>query len=271
MFKFVLNTTLICPNECSYCPLEKIPQGSYRGPKNMTWEVFEKCVNNCPKGTTFHFSGLGEPFINPLCTDMILYAYDQGHHVVCYTTLSHTSTEDLEKLSRVRFGLFQVHVPDKEGLFNEKKLIQPREKYIALKEKIKKLRITCVGGKPVDWAVDIFGDMIEEVPIWPRAGHLDNGLVQIPTFKSVKCGKYLLKHMVWPDGSVCVCCIDFQNDFPIGNLQDPNFFKERMQKLEPLIQLQLDPSTDIICKHCEFAIPLNSEPAYIQIDQIHDP
>lgn len=257
MLKFVLNTTLICPNDCSYCPLEVIPKGNYKGVKNMTWDVFQKCIDNCPPGTTFHFSGLGEPWINPRCTDMVLYAHEKQMHVVAYSTLSHTTIEDLERMKDVPFGLFQVHVPDKNGLFHEAKLTQAREKYIALKENISKLRITCVGGGPVDWAVEIFGDMIEDVPICPRAGHLTNGLAIIPSFRKVKCGKYLLKHMVWPDGTVCVCCIDFQNDFPIGNLTDPNFFKEREAKLLPIIEQQLNPLSNIICKHCEFAIEVD--------------
>lgn len=259
MLRFVLNTTLICPNACSYCPLDQIPKGNYRGIKTMTWEIFKNCIDNCPEGTVFHFSGLGEPFINPRCTDMILYVYEKGHDVLVYTTMSHTTVEDIERLKHIPFVLWQTHVPDEKGLFSEKKLIQPKEKYEALRDNIKKLRITCVGGTPVQWAKDIFGDIIEEVPIWGRAGHLDNGLADIPSYSTVKCGKYLMKHMVWPDGSVCVCCIDFQNDFEIGNLQDHNFFKERPSKLQKIIDLQKDPNSNIICKRCEFAIPLETK------------
>jgi hypothetical protein len=55
----------------------------------------------------------------------------------------------------------------------------------------------------------------------------------------------------------CMCCIDFQNDFPIGNLTDPNFFKEREAKLLHIIEQQLNPLSNIICKNCEFAIEVD--------------
>jgi hypothetical protein len=59
---------------------------------------------------------MSEPFLNPACADMIVYAYEKGHKLFLYTTLVGMNYEHLEKIKNVKFenGLI-LHLPDADG------------------------------------------------------------------------------------------------------------------------------------------------------------
>jgi hypothetical protein len=88
-------------------------------------------------GTTFHFSGLGEPWINPKCTDMVSIRTRERKCMLSPILHYLTRTiEDLERMKDIPFVLFQVHVPDKRGLFHEVKTHSSKRKIRSFKRRI---------------------------------------------------------------------------------------------------------------------------------------
>jgi len=52
-----------------------------------------------------------EPWLNPQCTDMVLYAHNRGHKLRVYTTLVGMGQSDIERLAEIHFVHFSVHIP----------------------------------------------------------------------------------------------------------------------------------------------------------------
>ena len=50
----------------------------------MDFDDYKKAIDKVPAGTRIDFSGMCEPFTNPHCTDMILYAAEKGFPLALY-------------------------------------------------------------------------------------------------------------------------------------------------------------------------------------------
>ena len=115
MPRLEITTHVGCPINCTDCP-QKLLQASYTGVKDLSFEDFKLAVDKLPEGTRVDFSGMCEPFCNPKCTDMILYARDKGFPLALYTTLQGSTKEDYERLKDVEFEVVTIHLPDEEKL-----------------------------------------------------------------------------------------------------------------------------------------------------------
>ena len=78
-------------------------------------------IDKLPKEIRITFSGFTEPWLNKKCTDMLLYAHEQGHPVSVFTTAVAMSLKDVERIKDVPFvggpnGGFTLHLPDLERL-----------------------------------------------------------------------------------------------------------------------------------------------------------
>ena len=60
---------------------------SYGQPTQMSFDNFKKCLSKLPKSVKISFSGYTEPFLNPNCSKMIVYAHEQNFPVEVCSTL----------------------------------------------------------------------------------------------------------------------------------------------------------------------------------------
>ena len=89
-----INTNIACRVQCDFCPQtllidkysskNKIKNIDYGNPALMSFETFKTCLDKIPKSVTILFSGYTEPFLNPECTKMILYAHNSGYTIQVY-------------------------------------------------------------------------------------------------------------------------------------------------------------------------------------------
>jgi hypothetical protein len=52
----------------------------------MTFDTFKQCLDKIPLHIHIHFSGMSEPWLNPECTRMLLYAHEKGYEMAVYAT-----------------------------------------------------------------------------------------------------------------------------------------------------------------------------------------
>lgn len=81
----------------------------------MSLDMFKVCLDKLPKSVGIRFTGFSEPFLNPACSDMILYAQERGHTIRVSTTLVGMTPRDVEAIESVPFELFNVHFPSEDS------------------------------------------------------------------------------------------------------------------------------------------------------------
>ncbi len=250
-----ISTGVGCSPNCSFCP-QKTHVTNYAARSSefkMSMETFETCLNNIPKHIEIMFAGMAEPWLNSLCTDMLLAAHAAGHRVSVYTTCVGMKEADVERFKHLPFDLFCIHLPDDAGKMH----VNVSEEYLKALQaclKIPRATLMCVGQvhPAVQKAINRkVGDGTKS--LISRAGN-------VPGMKAVyKSGK--LKHLacmdhsvLLPNGEVALCCCDYSLQHILGNLtQAPHrelFKGDEWQRLMTGLQ---DESIDIICRKCELS------------------
>ena len=108
-----ITTKIGCVNACVYCPQGRIvaAYAKVSSVTMMSFEVFKACLGKVPKDVLIVFAGMCEPWLNPECTDMVVYAHKHGYKVLVHTTLVNMRPNDVDVLSNCSFRLFDVHLP----------------------------------------------------------------------------------------------------------------------------------------------------------------
>ena len=114
-----LTLAMGCPLNCHYCPQELLLNRYFENDQHrchmMSFDTFKTILTRVKKGGSVCFSGMCEPFLNPQCVDMILYAYQQGFKILLFTTLVGLQKDGVEKLKGIEFDGITLHIPDKEN------------------------------------------------------------------------------------------------------------------------------------------------------------
>lgn len=259
-----------CVIDCAFCP-QKTLLNVYNADKTMTFENFKQVIDKLPKEIRITFSGFTEPWLNKRCTDMLLYAYEQGHPVSAFTTGVGMTVQDVERLKDVKFttgpnGGFCLHLPDQERI--AKHPITPRyleviKRFKELESEIQGFYVMCMGEVHDDikpyWpeaSIPEFwsraGNLLGEAIIKPelqkyqdRFKHMDHG--DAP--RTCGCVEDLYHNVVLPNGDVSLCCMDYGLEQIIGNIYT--------QEYEDIIP---KPKTCFsLCQRCENGISPESK------------
>ena len=259
-----------CVIDCAFCP-QKTLLNVYNADKTMTFENFKQVIDKLPKEIRITFSGFTEPWLNKRCTDMLLYAYEQGHPVSAFTTGVGMTLQDVERLKDVKFtigpnGGFCLHLPDQERI--AKHPITPRyleviKRFKELESEIQGFYVMCMGEVHDDikpyWpeaSIPEFwsraGNLLGEAIIKPelqkyqdRFKHMDHG--DVP--RTCGCVEDLYHNVVLPNGDVSLCCMDYGLEQIIGNIYT--------QEYEDIIP---KPKTCFsLCQRCENGISPESK------------
>jgi len=121
-----ITTVIGCKNLCAYCPQGELLKAYLRADPEakhrlMTMAMFRTIERKLPKKNIIFFCGMSEPFQNPKCTDMILYAYKKGRKIIIFTTLMGLSVSNLKRLFSIipatdRNVKYVIHLPSKKKL-----------------------------------------------------------------------------------------------------------------------------------------------------------
>src|SRR5947209_7609624 len=94
-----ITTRIGCRQACTSCPQSSHTKGwsrlieaarqsrpSKSFDRMMSLATFKTCLDKIPRDVQIFFAGSVEPYLNPDCTAMILYAHEKGYQMRLYTT-----------------------------------------------------------------------------------------------------------------------------------------------------------------------------------------
>jgi len=273
----VVTTTIGCKVACSYCPQGKFTRAQRakqesggESVRRMLPERFRAYLASVPNSVKVSFAGYAEPFLNPHCTELILYAAQKGHTIAVNTTLVGFPAKDVERLAAIDFESFTLHLPGFiDGLPNENMPVDGA--YLESLETLleaglpTQLRSHGEATHPdVQALLDAHGLQLQRVGIRAFAGAVD--LEKTTRFGEVNVrlnkrheGKMhtcprIYQNQLLPDGDVILCCQDWEQRHILGNLgRDQWSDLERSEEMQKIRRGFEDPSIDTLCRVCEDA------------------
>ena len=261
MRKLEVTTTASCSVACHFCPhgTYRAEYAKTRGESVMRLETFIDCLKNIPTEVDISFGGMTEPFQNPQCADMIIYAERKGHSVEVFSTLAGLSLSDLERVlaewkPRDRF---YVHLPSSGGIERLYVTDAYRSKLRRLISFGANIEFHYHGAALHEGLLDLgLKDQMNYWPIHDRAGN-EAKLFRIGERKSgrIACIMNMEVNILLPDGSVLACSQDFGLKHVIGNLlKDKPADLYSSESFLSLQRGQENPQQEIMCRYCHFAV-----------------
>ena len=246
-----ITTHIGCPIDCRDCP-QALLRERYKGKLTMDFEDYKKAIDKVPTEARIDFSGMCEPFCNPRCTDMILYAHEKGHPLALYTTLQGATMEDYERLRGIPFEVVTIHLPDCEG----------RSHFKITDEYLEVLaNFFChnysVHGQMDDRVRPYLRQRNLITFMHDRAGNVeDRPHRTIGTERHLRCmtsGRAMDHNVLLPDGTVLMCCMDYGMTGVFGNLFEQSYDEVIHSKEAERMRATLIKG-ESICRHCANAI-----------------
>ncbi|KAA3607621.1 MAG: hypothetical protein D8M57_10285 [Candidatus Scalindua sp. AMX11] len=266
MASIQITTQIGCRNSCDYCPQDLLIEANRKtdGSLIMTFDTFKTCVKKIPLQVAIWFAGMCEPWSNPKCTKMLLYAHEQGHGIGVFTTLVGMSTADLDLLQLVPFQFFRIHLPSKSGIES----IKISDNYLRCLGKV------ISNGIPVTFhchdqvvpevvsILDQNGYRAELRSLYRRAGNISvSGRLKAGKRRgAIACQRRSRSNVLLPNGDVLLCSNDYGMKHTLGNLLETSyeslFTGSEFQKIQ---RGQTDESLDVLCRYCDnFAYDLDA-------------
>jgi radical SAM protein with 4Fe4S-binding SPASM domain len=276
-----ITTSSFCSNNCSFCP-QKLFLTAYasklqKADRLMSMETFQKAVSWAPPGFYIYFSGFSEPFMNPLCTEMILYAHKHKRHVGLFTTLMGATMKDIKKI------LTTLTIrPGEDGLIIHLPSENKIENIIVTGDYLQMLKyILSISGDNIELhyhGYNLRKEVKEVVTSLKRKVHFVKlvsrpGTIKLPNESLRKrlrgcigCKRLgMHEHVILPDGTVVLCCNDFGMKHVLGNIYKEDYESVRNSKEMKRILRGFDnENIDILCRNCNSAINQADRLAYLK-------
>lgn len=250
MGRLEITTHIGCPVNCTDCP-QALLRSQYHGKRDLDLDDFKRAIDKVPQDVRIDFSGMCEPFVNPQCTDMILYAAERGHPLALYTTLQGLSMEDYERIKSVMFEVITIHLPDEAGRSH----FNITDEYLSVLNAAHCDSYSCHG--PIDKRV------------WPylkqrglitfmhdRAGNVEGRPhINLDTHCELICitsGWEMNHNVLLPDGTVIMCCMDYGMTGVFGNLFTQTYNEVLNSEAAQTMRHTLE-TGESICRHCSNA------------------
>ena len=269
-------TNVGCRIQCKFCPqddimtsyakTENISKIEFGSPPLMTYQKFVSMLEKIPKDVVIIFSGFTEPYLNPECGKMIMYTFEKGYRMEVYSTLVGMTLEDVDILKKIEKKLIRltIHLPDVEkyakiAITNQFK--QVLEKIVSLS--IENTYFMTMGTVPEE-IEKIIGIKVHASQMVNWAGHIDDGLATERIDGPMICSMHEdmdnknIPPIILPSGDVVLCCKDWSMEYILGNLLECTFEELHQSKTyKEVTQKMASKNDDILCRNCEFAVPVN--------------
>jgi hypothetical protein len=258
-----------CVVDCAFCPQITLVENTknYQGDRLLKLENFKKVIDKLPKDIRITFAGFTEPWLHSKATEMVEYAYAQGHPIAVFTTGVGMKPDDVYRLAKLKYaqgpnsGLV-LHLPDQERIAKH----PVNNTYISVVKAFKEIAPTvdnfytmCMSDQVHEKVREFFPQA--HVPeFWSRAGNLLNEITIKPDLikvadrvKSIYHGEEqltcnqpedLYHNVLLPNGDVSLCCQDYSLKHIIGNL-----FDQEYDDILPKTNSCFD-----LCRYCENGI-----------------
>ena len=243
-----ITTHIGCPINCTDCP-QALLRERYDGRLDLDFEDYKKVIDKLPDGR-IDFSGMCEPFANPKCTDMILYAAEK-HPIALYTTLQGSTMEDYERLKGVKFDIVVLHIPDKDGRSH----FQVTDEYLELLKAWDCHSYSCHGAID-DRVLPVLKHRPIITYIHDRAGNVKDRPHKTVPNRHIYCAtsiKAMNHNVLLPDGTVLMCCMDYGMTGVFGNLFTQSYEEVLNSPTAKAMRETLNEG-ESICRHCTNAI-----------------
>jgi len=175
---------------------------------------------------------MSEPFLNPQCSEMMLYAHERGHEIWFASTLVGLSIDQWKTISDIPFNYVLLHVADEN-----------KHSHIPVTTEYKQLLQDVISACEKTAALKVFhchGQLHREIEntvknakwrisykIHDRAGHeKDPALQHRYVHEDIYChhnGMLLQYTMLHPDGRVVLCHCDITMQYVLGNLLENEY------------------------------------------------
>ncbi len=264
-----VTTVIGCKINCRYCPQKLLLQNYFINPQRdsiMTMDTFLMCLTHLPSKCNIQFCGMSEPFLNPLCIDMIQKTYESGRSIELYTTLVGITQEKLDRLLKIPIDFVNIHVADEQGYAD----IPVTEEYFGLVERAINHRrqdgsyfvnLCNAQGDPHPRIKKMCeGKFDISTSLHDRAGNLqDENLLhkqnELGILSCTLCGQDLNHNVLLPDGTLLLCCMDYGMKHVLGNLRKEAY--EEIMAGESIKRIKKgllgDDKIDILCRKCSYA------------------
>ena len=261
-----------CRVNCKYCPqallLEKYFKDKPKRKSVMEFEDFKIIISKVKRGGTICFSGMCEAFHNKQCTDMILYAYEQGYKISLLTTLIGAEKSDIDRLKRVKFDSITLHIPDEQE--NSKIIVDDKylEVFHTFHSSFQVSSYSCHGAPHHDIVNYLSEKIVLSSKMFDRAGNLQIGKKSSPKGEIV-CMVGTIGHygnwtpQVLPDGTVTLCCMDYAMKHVLGNILTMEVGEIISgREYRKVVEGMKDENRDILCRKCSGAKEISALQSY---------
>lgn len=242
-----ITTHIGCPIDCTDCP-QRLLRSRYKGRTDLSFEDYKTVIDKVPAGTRIDFSGMCEPFVNPMCADMILYAAGKGFHLALYTTLQGATLRDYERLKGVQYDVVTIHLPDKEGRSH----FNITDEYLEVLSRWECHNYSC-HGQIDDRVIPVIKSRNIITYMHDRAGNVEcRPHITLGTEQSIWCitsGKAMDHNVLLPDGTVLMCCMDYGMTGVFGNLIEQSYV-DVLRSPEAEAMRGTLYHGESICRHC---------------------
>lgn len=265
-------TTTKCNYNCIICARDKFS----RVKETMSFSNFKKLVDKIRSETnqynTITFSGFGEPLLDPTLDDKIEYVKKLGFDVLLLTNGSLLTVPRFQELERLGvksvrislYGMSQETYSRVHGLINLDQFAKIKQNITKITE-IKKttqiiLTYNIIEGINSDetepW-IAYWKDRADLIEVWTPHNWVDGRLYrEIQKEKLNSCGRPLTTPLqVQVDGTVNMCCFDFNGKLLLGNLNnqslDQIFSSENFKKILRRHITGDFTNSNLICENCE--------------------
>ena len=214
----------------------------------MDFDDYKKAIDKVPAGTRIDFSGMCEPFVNPRCTDMILYAAEKGFPLALYTTLQGATMEDWKRLKDICFEVVTIHLPDK----NDRSHFNITGEYLALLAAWPCHNYSC-HGQVDDYVLPYLKQRNLITFMHDRAGNVEcrphRDISPDSSLYCITSGKAMDHNVLLPDGTVIMCCMDYGMTGVFGNLFEQDYYEVLNSEAACAMRDTLNRG-ESICRHC---------------------
>jgi hypothetical protein len=268
-----ITTKIGCRNNCTYCPQDQLIAAFSRksdrvflerarsnGLLRMGFDVYTRCIDKVPVSVDIHFTGMCEPWLNPDCTQMLLYAHNKGHRIAASSTLVGMNIEDIDALAEVPFKIFWLHLPSADGL----EAIHVDADYLKRLERIlaSPIAIRChFHGRSLHPALKSLSDHVHRQRISNRSGNVQTGDGRHAVRRNpgrITCARNLRCNVLLPSGDVVLCCNDYGMQHVLGNLCSDDYADlHRGAPFQKVKRGLGDPSMEILCRYCDVDVVEN--------------
>lgn len=268
-------TTMIgCKVNCRYCPQKLLLKNYFQDNPNresiMSMDTFMVCLEHLPRECHIMFCGMAEPFLNPMCGDMIYQTYKSGRGVELYTTFVGSTIKELEKIWDIPMNYVNVHVADINGYADipvTEEYLELFEKAIAHKKKNGEpfINVCNAQGEPHPKIKELCkGKLDISTILHDRAGNLDGETLiskqnHTGVLSCTLCGQDLNHNILLPDGTLLLCCMDYGMRHVLGNLREQTYEEimngEKITKIKEGLLGNID--IEILCRSCSNAAKIS--------------